>query len=313
MKNTVVKLITLLLAVVCTLCAALGCGKKEDVLDYLDVPALQQYDAAWSNYIPVGMTDTFGSTGCGMMSTVNAVRFLTGYFIDPRKLADYCSLDGSFTNEGTWRYRAFCEGGSVEKYFNQNSDIKVKFEKYWGGGTGAEQCDEYLDKGCACIIHIKGHFMCIAARDKESGKYYLLDSAVYSVRGTKINGVWLDSSSFAEGGACFVDDGFCALAPTEEAIEHELPPLDNSENLYSISVSTSKHGHAYIGETEQTHYLGVGGESVVLHIRPDKGYKCSAILINSEFKKIPNNGKEADYEIMILDENTTIQLTFERG
>ena len=72
----------------------------------MDVPALQQLDPAWgTRYFGKW---TFAASGCGIMSTLNTVRFLTGNMFDPWELAEFAHGDGSYNPDGRMAVAVFC-------------------------------------------------------------------------------------------------------------------------------------------------------------------------------------------------------------
>lgn len=285
-----------------------GCSKKQPVYEIL---AYQQGDQRWGDYVPEGHNEPLRNTACGMFSVVNSVRFLTGYEIDIRDLADYAARDGSFKSEGgTYRYLAYCENGTIEKYFALHSDIKVRFTKYWGGGAcGAAAMKEYLQQGNVCLIHIKGHFMSVAAYDEASDKYLVLDSAANRTRGTSTLGAWIEPSKFEVGQPCGIDDGFCAFEAIGTPKTHRLPPVDNSHIGSSLTLEVYGKGSAYFADVDGNVMVTAPGKEVKIKIRPKLGYRLSAVIINGQYQKITDTGSQT-YVIIQPENDSTVQICF---
>jgi len=304
------KVVLIVISFICAI-SMFSCSNSND--DGFPVLALQQNDERWASYVPAGMTDSVGPTGCGMFSIINAVHYLTGYDIDVFDLVDYASLDGSYRNDGTYRYLCYNEGGTLERYLEERPEIKVEMDKYWGGGQcGAKALDEYLDNGKACIIHIKGHFMCVAAHDIETNKYLVLDSAANPTRGTSPYGAWLTSDVFNYGAVCGIDDGFCVLTATESPIVHDNLPNPKYDYSVNLEIGSGK-GKAIFDSTGNSLFQGSNGDVATYTVTPAIGYRVSAIVINGRYLTVKDNGKKATYEYEISYSDVTINVYFARN
>ena len=307
MKNIVAALIIICLGVTFA-----ACGTENTGDDEAEVLALQQHDSRWSDYVSPGNTEGLGPTACGVFSAINAIYYLTGVTVDIYEIADFFAADGSYKDDGTYRYEAFCYGGTLEKYLADiGSELEVSLSKEWGGGKcGAKGLDEYLDRGEVCIIHIKGHFMCVAAHDKETDLYLTLDSSANAGRNTSCYGAWLDASYFEYGAVCGIDDGFCALKTSGTPAEHKLPRVELAKNSASCSVEIYGKGTAEIEEISGLNYTGAVGDEITLSVKPGLFYECTAVWVNGEALKLLNDGKKASYTFTLETTITTVYVCF---
>ena len=126
------------------------------------------------------ITATIGSSGCGVVSLTNAVKYLNGNFINPTIIAKY-SLDNGYriNNVGTSHglYKSFCN--------NRGNSYNIK---YVGYTSEYSKLKNYLVKGNVAIINIPNHIMACVAYS--NGKYLVLDSSPNSNRGTSNGYAW---------------------------------------------------------------------------------------------------------------------------
>ena len=157
------------------------------------VTVFSQKDKRWAGVSygkgPGGKKADLSSAGCGVLSYVNAVYYMTGNFIEPSKLAEWSvdngyRINGSGTSSGL--YKAFADECGEDYGF-----------KYSGSRSSVRDARSHLQNGGTTVIHVPGHLMALAAYDKSSGKYLILDSYKSSGRGTKEKGYrWLKESEF---------------------------------------------------------------------------------------------------------------------
>ena len=126
------------------------------------------------------VTATIGSSGCGIVSLTNAVKYLNGNFINPTIIAKY-SLDNGYriNNVGTSHglYKSFCN--------NRGNSYNIK---YVGYTSEYSKLRNYLVKENVAIINIPNHIMACVAYS--NGKYLVLDSSPNSNRGTSNSYAW---------------------------------------------------------------------------------------------------------------------------
>ena len=134
-----------------------------------------QADSRWGNLTYNGSNLT--TSGCGILSIVNAVYNCTGNFIQPKDVAD-------------WAY--------ANKYFNQNAsggggifDRQVFFaagDKFgaqynfqvvgggWGNSYATDLKTHCMNMGTA-VVHVYGHFMSIVDYNPDTNKFLVFDCA----------------------------------------------------------------------------------------------------------------------------------------
>ncbi|MGN1140203.1 MAG: hypothetical protein ACI4TF_03285 [Oliverpabstia sp.] len=152
-----------------------------------------QKDSRWSNVSygkgPDGSTATISSSGCGILSYVNAVYYMTGNFIQPSILAKW-SVDNGYRINGVGTslslYKAYANAHGNEYGF-----------KYAGSASSISQTNTHLKNGGAAIISVPNHLMALVDYDSSNVKYLILDSYKSSNRGTYSTGYrWLTSAEF---------------------------------------------------------------------------------------------------------------------
>ena len=119
---------------------------------------------------------TISSSGCGLLSLVNAVYYMTGRFIDPAALADWSCANGYRMNGvGTVHamYQAYAKAYGERLGF-----------AYAGTASSLSQIRDFLQEGGAAIVSTDHHLMAVVDYEPEKGGYLLLDSAPSQWRGT---------------------------------------------------------------------------------------------------------------------------------
>lgn len=157
------------------------------------ITVFSQKDKKWADVSygkgPGGKKATLSSAGCGILSYVNAVYYMTGNFIEPSELAKWSvdngyRINGSGTSAGL--YKAFADECGEDYGF-----------KYSGSKSSVRGARSHLQNGGTAVINVPGHLMALVAYDKGSGKYLILDSYKSAGRGTKEKGYrWLKESEF---------------------------------------------------------------------------------------------------------------------
>ena len=148
-----------------------------------------QTDSRWSNH-QYGYSDsarrnkaTIGSSGCGILSYVNAVYYLTGKYINPITLADWSVRYG-------YRINGVGTSGNLYSAFAKSQGKNYGFA-YDGSSSKYSDLRTHLQAGQVAIGSAPGHLMAIVAYDSFTGKYLILDSYKSSNRGTYQTGyVW---------------------------------------------------------------------------------------------------------------------------
>ena len=149
-----------------------------------------QYDPAWCG-TAYGSEGCMGTAGCGILATVNAVYALSGQYMDVMELADYAveeeyRIPGSGTDEGIFKAACIKYGG------------KYNFD--WDGhGKKIKQLKKKLAQGDTAVVHVDGHYVCIAAYDEERDRFLLLDSNYLPKREDTAFGDWISPVRLKEG------------------------------------------------------------------------------------------------------------------
>lgn len=155
------------------------------------ITVFSQTDSRWANVSyglgPGGSGATLSSAGCGILSYVNAVYYMTGNFIQPSELAAW-----SVNNE----YRINGVGTSMGLYKAYANAYGASYGfKYSGSVSRVSSARSHLQSGGAAIISVPNHLMALVAYS--DGKYLILDSYKSSNRGTYQTGYrWLTESDF---------------------------------------------------------------------------------------------------------------------
>ena len=198
MKNSTRRIISMILAV----CIWMS------VLPTLVVPVeaaptvYSQLDSRWKDH-QYGYSNsagtkkaTIGSGGCGILSLVNAVYYLSGKFIDPVSLADWSVNNGYRVNGvGT-------SHGLFPAYSNAYGNTYGFSCTSSTGTTSWETLKDHLLSGGVSIASIKtvstgsDHLLVIADYNSSDGTYLVLDSYASSNRGTSSGYAWMNKTQF---------------------------------------------------------------------------------------------------------------------
>lgn len=136
----------------------------------------------------------FGDTGCGIMSLVNAVHYVTGNFMDPLEVADWAYNKGAYS--GSWGTERSSFYPYVEAQFGAKYGFKITNTGTYGRVDDAKFID-HLKNGGTAVVHVQGHFMAVVEYDETTKKYLLWDNCAGDGRGghragaTHIAGDWL--------------------------------------------------------------------------------------------------------------------------
>lgn len=158
-----------------------------------------QTDSRWGSH-QYGYSDSAGtepatisSAGCGILSYVNAVYYLTGNFIDPIYLADWSVNNGHRVNGvGT--------AHSLFQSFAAACGASYDFE-YVGQYYSYSSLADYLKKGYVTIFTVPNHVMACVDYDESNGEFLVLDSYPSSKRGTSNGYAWKTQQQMIDMGA----------------------------------------------------------------------------------------------------------------
>lgn len=159
----------------------------------------QQTDSRWGSYrYGTGSgSNTLSNKGCGVLSTINAVEYLTGNFINPKTFADwamktgqYCKNVGSYntiTKNSVGKFGKEYEY-ELDEYYTFSSHVSVNSDgapKTKSGMTTVwNHLTDKLSDGDTCVSLVKGHFIAVVDYDEDTNKVLVFDSAAGSSRGT---------------------------------------------------------------------------------------------------------------------------------
>lgn len=174
------------------------------------ITVYSQTDSKWAS-VAYGYSNTAGTqkttvgkAGCGILSYVNAVYYMTGKFIEPATLAKWSVDNGCRKNGVGTRY-------SLYPKFASSKGSSYGF-KYSGEASSVSKTKDHLQSGGTAIISVPNHLMALVDYDSKSNKYLVLDSYASSNRGTSSGYRWMTSGEFT--GAMAVK-WIGLLSPTE--------------------------------------------------------------------------------------------------
>lgn len=201
----------------------------------------QQYDPRWAD------KELIGPNGCGLLSLVNAVNYLTGSFIDPVPLAVYAHKIDAYNGSvggGTARWVLYHQLADYEKTYGFKVTQTGK-----SAGVKDKQFVEHLKKGGAAVCHVYGHFIAIVGYDADKKSYLVYDSAANpDRRGTTAAATWL-TEKYLSTSEYMTVDWWCLLERTVEA-EHTVGGKTYTDQAVDAYASVGPEGKLHIsGET----------------------------------------------------------------
>lgn len=208
--------------------------------DTANVIAYNQYDEPWASQ--VYGSSTLGITGCGIVSTTNALNYMYDLFNTPEKAnafmkewATYAHSIGGYNppsapSSGGYRYVLFGTEISnppplVTKYGSQyNIKMPITWTENWNSANlyngyyynniyvnNQTNLKSYLSRGGVAIAHVPGHFICLAAYNPANDHFLVLDSAPTTDRGTGNGIAWVSASDLSGGRPALTVGGFCVV------------------------------------------------------------------------------------------------------
>ena len=161
-------------------------GKMEEDPLSKNLVVYSQRDDRWASH-PYGNYNASGtesatirSSGCGILSFVNSVNYLTGNFIEPTMLADWSVSHGHRINGmGTAfsLYSAFAGSHGAEYGF-----------KYVGQTSNYETLKKHLLSGGTAVGSAPNHLMAVVNYNPVTNQFLILDSASSEKRHTQDTG-----------------------------------------------------------------------------------------------------------------------------
>lgn len=165
----------------------------------------QQNDPRW------GHLEQLAPGGCGILSLVNAVHFLTGNFIDPVGLAAYArSIDAYYgsVGGGTARWVLYHQLEDYEKKYGFEVTMTGK-----DAGAKHQSLIDHLASGGTAVAHVKGHFIALCGYDKDTDSMLVYDPAATPDRQTTVEPQW-KTTDFLSSHPRMTVDWFCLIQRT---------------------------------------------------------------------------------------------------
>ncbi|MBO5511865.1 MAG: C39 family peptidase [Clostridia bacterium] len=165
----------------------------------------QQNDPRW------GHLEQLAPGGCGILSLVNAVHFLTGNFIDPVGLAAYArSIDAYYgsVGGGTARWVLYHQLDDYEKKYGFEVTMTGK-----DAGAKHQSLIDHLASGGTAVAHVKGHFIALCGYDRATDSMLVYDPAATPDRQTTVAPLW-KTTDFLTTHPRMTVDWFCLIKRT---------------------------------------------------------------------------------------------------
>lgn len=165
----------------------------------------QQNDPRW------GSREQLAPGGCGILSLVNAVHFLTGNFINPVELAAYArSIDAYYGSVG----------GGIARWvlYHQLEDYEKKYgfdvvQTGKDAGAKHQMLLEHLAAGGTAVAHVKGHFIALCGYDPATDSMLVYDCAATPDRQTTVEPQW-KTTEFLSTHPRMTVDWWCLISRT---------------------------------------------------------------------------------------------------
>ena len=260
----------------------------------------QQGDSRWGSIVYGNWT--VAESGCGILSTVNAVNYLTGNFIHPTELAEWAHnndyYNGSY-GQGTTRWTMYA---SVTEAFGAKYGFKVS--DLQSGTIYSSSLVNHLINGGAVIVHVPNHFMAINAYDSSTGTFLVYDSSAnLEKRNTSVLGSWLTADQI-HGNANTRVDWFCLVTRAGSQTVTPTPPT------YTVSASVAGgFGTVHFGEGVTSAQVAEG-TTINFQTTPTKGYKVSDIVVGGMSFEVLNDGGDAVYQFTMPEGDCEVVVTF---
>ena len=152
-----------------------------------------QYDPKWggNTYCDGNPVRTISSSGCGVVSFVNAIYALNGEYIDPTVLARYSNSHGHYF---------YMQGTADTLYADFARTNGVFYHFKWDGKIyDTASLKKHLKNGGTAVALVPGHYIAIAGYRESDNSFLVLDSAIYNKRPTTINGDWISEATLRTG------------------------------------------------------------------------------------------------------------------
>lgn len=232
---------------------------------------------------------TFASSGCGIMSTVNAVNYLTGNWINPLELANWAHSMGFYT--GTYGTERSMWSYLNSSYFTSSYGFKVVGTAY--STVYDSTFRNHIINGGVAVVHVYGHYMSIVGYNQSTGQYLLWDNAAGPVCGykrpTSTNGDWCTAAQLegAWNSSYLTIDWYCLISRTGSST----PSAPTAKSYKVLTNVTSGGGKAGFNDDCSTTSASVTqGTTVYFRVTPNSGYVCTKVVVGGTTFSLKNNG-----------------------
>lgn len=270
----------------------------------------QQGDSRWGG-IYYGKWN-LAESGCGILSMVNAVNYLTGNFMHPTELAAWGYNNKSYNGiygQGTVRAMLYAD---VTAAFGKKYGFKVTNLTY-GTVTNATLIN-HLSNGGAAVVHVPNHFMALCGYNTATGQYLVYDSAAAPKRNTSVYGSWLTAAQLNANSLTKID-WFCLVSKNGTGTVSNNNNTGSNTNTnatatYKVTASVAAgQGSVHFGNNI-TSATVKAGTTINYQTTPASGYKVSKILVGGTAQTIKNNGGDAVYQFTMPKGNCGVVVTF---
>ncbi|MBQ8164390.1 MAG: SPOR domain-containing protein [Clostridia bacterium] len=260
----------------------------------------QQGDARWGG-IYYGKWN-LAESGCGILSAVNAINYLTGNFMHPTELAAWAHANNHYNGsygQGAVRNTLYA---NITGAFGTKYGFKVT-NLTWGTVTNATLVN-HLKNGGTAIVHVPNHFMALCGYNASTGQYLVYDSAANPAkRNTSVSGSWLTAAQLNSIAATTID-WFCLVH------RNGTGTVSSTTTLYTASASVaSGSGSVHFGNNVTSAKVAAG-TVINYQTTPAAGYKVSKILVGGTAQTIKNSGGDAVYQFTMPAGNCAVKVTF---
>ncbi len=204
--HTYLPRIAVLLLTLCLLPWGILTASADDTDTGAPLPTCyQQNDPRW------GHLEQLAPGGCGILSLVNAVHYLTGNFIDPVGLAAYArSIDAYYgsVGGGTARWVLYHQLDDYEKKYGFEVTMTGK-----DAGAKHQALIDHLASGGTAVAHVKGHFIALCGYDQATDSMLVYDPAATPDRQTTVAPLWM-TTDFLSTHPRMTVDWFCLIKRT---------------------------------------------------------------------------------------------------
>ncbi len=220
-----------------------------------------QHEKKWQQYYING--GSIAATGCGILSLVNCVGYLTGKTMDVIEVAEWAHSIGGFNvtgADGTYRYDVYPY--VTERYGSKYGfAVDCGYDGYgWWSGSSNALLINHLKKGGVAIAHVPNHF--IALVGYENGKFHIFESSPSEARGTNydLGDVWKTQAELATGALCM--DWFCLLsATTDDKIDPVISDVTISDmTSYGYTITCKASDNRFVEKVAFATWTRADGE-----------------------------------------------------